>query len=91
LARDRLTLAEWNDYSEQYTATRGQPLPSDDDRRHAGERKIWFSEAAIDFMNDIVKAITSAGASMPYLFRADQPNRKLIVALALMYTADHLD
>lgn len=84
-----LGLYKWEEYYTRYVEA-AKEIPEDDSRSHAGERKIWISEHSKDQINTIIQHAETVGVEFPLYHRKDSPRFRLIVALAIMYTADHL-
>ena len=89
-----LTLEQWTGYIDQYLDKRRSPgivEKREQGRRHEGERRIVYSEMALDAMNKIVIAMQDASVPRKHFYHAESVNRKLIVAIALLYTAERLE
>lgn len=83
----------WNRYYERYVQIANEPIEAEPQAgvgQHAGEVKVWISEKSRDDILTIIRHGQRAGVAFPLYHRKDAPRFRLLVALAIMYTAEHL-
>lgn len=84
-ASDNLNRQQWKIYYEAYLVRR-QAVGGK--KRHAGERTTWFDDETVVAVEDIARLLRKHQAPVQQMFSGKSINRKLIVALALLYTED---
>jgi hypothetical protein len=86
----QLTPGDWDKYAGAYNRLRGL-VPRTDERakRHAGEKQVHLSEKSLKAIQSIFEYASETGvASVKHGHRGI--NQRLIVTIALLYTADVL-
>lgn len=93
LETNPLPLDEWNRYYQRYVEI-GNETPDGAALagvgQHAGEVKVWISEKSNDDILTIIRYAQESGVTFSVYHRKDAPRFRLIVALAIMYSAEHL-
>lgn len=89
LKTNPLGLDQWNAYYIRYQEA-AKEVPENDNRSHAGEQKVWISESSGDQIINIIQAAQRAGVTFPLYHRKNAPRFRLVIGLAIMYTADRL-
>jgi hypothetical protein len=88
-----LSRTDWMQYIERYENARKTPGIQEKrktDKRHVGEASIIYSEIALDAIDKIVKAMLDRGVLRRKIYRLENINRKLVVAVAILHTSDNL-